>query len=283
VDEQSLERVKLLPLLRYDLWASGGPSCPEGMRQATEIPSDVKTLIVPLANKHPWHTWDMEKKTVIRMVYFSPEQLKSFCDEANKSATIKISQHDVLMARVWSLMVAARESVASPDPQDNIHHLGMLIGFRGRVSPPLPDHFVGSPVNTADVGLDFQTITSNFQTVASSIRSSLSKFDSRAVCDMMYEVSKLQRPYRQWNGFFGSTHTIATSWLRTGKQDVQFEDRGEYPHFVYPVIPYVDGCACLMEAEASKGRKRWTEQGAVVRLSMEESAMERFIKLFLEL
>jgi hypothetical protein len=296
--EPDAKAIEILQRNRFDCWASGGVDCPPFLTHLTQLPKDltVDTLTHPLGEPVPWKTWDLTKPSRAVTVYFSPQQLRGFYDEACKGdEATKISQHDALVAKLWQLVIQARNFGANPSSAPTTVNLDVTIGIRDRLSPPFASSFCGSPITLTTVALNPETVASSPSASSLAIRQSVQGLNAKTASLILQELSVVESPFRYWVAFFGTTHTIVTSWMRLGIQDVVFEQApandensgaaaaaaAEKPYFVEPVMPIVDGCFQVMELDSSTSEsKHWTDHGVCARVSLQAEVMDRFVELF---
>ncbi|KAK7449176.1 hypothetical protein VKT23_013325 [Stygiomarasmius scandens] len=285
-DEKILTKAKSIPLHRYDWWASAN-DCPDFMLPSTEIPDAVKSRIpLTFEKPMPWSQWDILAPVSYRLVHFSREEIIAMWSASvsaisqTTSIPPKVSKLDALFAHLWTLIVRAR----GLSEQESQVHLDTTIGFRPRLSPPLPPHFLGSPILNIPVSLPASKVGPS---AAATIRESMQRYDASALAALLYEMAYVVDPSRRWNTFLGERHTIATSWLESrpgmGAYDVDY-GFGR-PRMVESLMPECDGCVQVMESGLKKAEggpqvqfTPWYEDGVTVSLHLRADVMEKLLK-----
>ncbi|KAI0753990.1 transferase family-domain-containing protein [Daedaleopsis nitida] len=284
-----------LPMHRYDCWSSA-EGCPAPMLPLTQIPADLRgTDIGPRGEPLPWSEWDLSAPVAHRHLYFTPSAIKCMWDEATSytgvlSGQPPISRLDALLAFLWRLLVRAR---GMEKDRTNVH-LGILLGLRSRLSPPLPDGFLGSPVTVARVSLTGEEIASpshpsTLATVAQAIRCTTAQFTPETVPALLHDMAHVVDPNRFWVAFYGRRHAVVNSWLNLGAYDVDFGS-GAPPRYVDVIMPSVDGCIHIMEAgvpwhgsdedseRSRREERRWYDEPVCVSLHLAEDVMDRLLE-----
>lgn len=281
-----------LPMHRYDCWSSA-EGCPTPMLPLTQVPHDLRGIdIEPRGDPLPWSEWDLSSPIAHRLLHFTPSALQSIWTEATAYTGVlpdrpSISRFDALIAFLWRLIVRARGMENDRTPL----HLGILLGLRARLSPPLPDGFIGSPVTVARVSLTGEEIASPLHpsalsTIAAAIWSTTTQFTPDTVPALLHDMAHVADPNRFWVAFYGRRHAVVNSWLHLGAYDVDFGS-GAPPRYVDVIMPSVDGCIHVMEAgvswrgshEEGSGReeRRWYDEPLCVSLHLAESVMDRLL------
>ncbi|CAF0919135.1 unnamed protein product [Didymodactylos carnosus] len=268
-DPRLIKVARDLPLHYYDLWASSD-DCPPSMAQATKIPAGLNTSTIIQGNPLPWLEWDHSAPVSHYLVSFTADELKSMWEEASSDSEVPISRLDALLAHVWILIIRARGLSHDQQPI----YLDVTLGVRSRLSSPLPETFVGSPIMLAKVTT---TGVQSIGKIALSIRSTLSKFNSSSIAAMLHDFAFEISPHRLWNAFLGRRNTIVTSWLRLNAYGVDF-GTGE-PRFVDAFMPNVDGCVQLMENGNVGDTKKsnWYDGTVNVSLHLRTDVMEKLL------
>ena len=281
VDPALLAKSRALPRHRYDWWAipdGSIPTIPEPLKAATDV--------LP-ADPMPWSEWDMQAPVSHCIIHFTPGEIQRIWDAAQIGGSSPVSRHDALLAHVWTLVNRARGLAEDDEPV----HMNVTLGLRARVSPPLPDTFLGSPIVLGRLSMSGRDASSDSPAeVASRIRSTVNLFDREAVAALLHDMTHDLALPRIWNAFLGERNLIVTSWVHLGLYDVEFCG-GARARYVEAVMPSLDGCLQVMEAvprgayhtgdEGGKGaapRKRWYEDGVDVSLHLATAAMERLVK-----
>ena len=268
-DSTLIEAACDLPQHRYDLWASSD-GCPAHMEQATKTPLglDINTII--RGNPLPWPEWDRSAPVSHYLISFTADEVRAMWEEASSDSEVQISRLDALLAHVWILIIRARELSDDLQPV----YLDLTLGIRSRLSPPLPETFVGSPIILAKISSHgVQPICK----MALSIRSTLSEFNSSSIGAMLHDLAFEVSPQRRWVAFLGRRHTIVTSWLRLKATEVDFGTG--VPRFVDAVMPNVDGCVHIMENGDATDRKKdnWYDGTVSVSFHLRTDVMEKLL------
>ncbi|UJR19939.1 hypothetical protein I4U23_023071 [Adineta vaga] len=258
-----------LPLHRYDRWASSD-GCPSFMTEATKVPLGLDISNIILENPLPWSEWDVSAPVSHYLISFTVDEVKAMWEEASLNSDVQISRLDALLAHIWILIIRARELVYDQQPI----YLNVTLGVRPRLSPPLPENFVGSPIILAKV---FTVGLQPIGKIALSIRSILSKFNSMNIGAMLHDLAFEISPHRIWNAFLGLRNTIVTSWLRLETYEIDF-GMG-LPRFVDAFMPSVDGCVHLMENGNTNDakKKNWYDETVSVSLHLRTNIMNKLL------
>ncbi|KAI1753975.1 transferase [Xylaria castorea] len=251
-DAERIDRARSLPMHRFDWWSTSAPGYPSwaiASSSATK-PSPVELLQTQLSpsTDPPWPTWDLGASVEHMQIRFSKAEVGKMKDAAMSTLPTDlhgqtVSRQDSLLAHLWILVNRARKL---ENLQDAVF-LDISLGIRNRVSPPLSDSFVGSPLLLAYVtktGADAATAT--IGAVAGSIRRLLSQFTPQAVSDYLYDAAHEVSPQRLWQGFLGSQHVLITSWARSQAYEVDFCGTG-LARYVQTQMPLMDGLLQLMD------------------------------------
>ena len=269
------EQARSLPFHRFD-WYKQVPDQPWPLHVPPDF--DHSQKLSP-TDPIPWADWNVNAPTVRRILHFSSEELQHIYTLAiSQDPESKISKHDALLAHLWIRINAAR--LNSPYTQT---YLNMTFGIRPRLSPPLPDNFLGSPILLAAIpsptpsSLDQGPPTSQ---VAKQIRTTLQAFTPSAIAAHLHDAAFEYCPQRIWQGFLGRKHLLLTTWLYLGVDEVDFVGKGGPGlRFVESVMPSCDGLVQIMETlgKGEGGKEHWSKNGVDVNLFLEEGAMERLL------
>ncbi|KAI0406758.1 transferase [Xylaria palmicola] len=269
-DIERISRARALPMHRFDWWAKDAPGYPSWATPSSNAtkPAPIELLETRLSpsTDPPWPTWDLGAAVDHLQIRFSRAEVESMKAAGMATAPDQtISRQDALLAHLWILVNRARQLGNQQDPV----YMNITLGLRNRVSPPLPDDFVGSPLLLGYVekpGAEVATAT--IGATASSIRKMLSQFTPQAVSDYLYDAAHEVSPQRLWQGFLGSQHVLVTSWARAQAYEVGFCGTG-LARYVQTQMPLMDGLLQLMDVG---------ETGDFdVSLALEKGAMERLI------
>jgi hypothetical protein len=220
------------------------------------------------------------------LLHFSGEDLERLRTHAltDISTTRRdISRLDVILSHLWRAINRARYPSgceADSSSQDNSVFLDVTLGARTRISPPLPQSFVGSPLFMTHIGSSISEVcSSGIGGIASRLRETINLFTADAVMAILHAQAHEVAPQRLWQGFMGSRHILVTSWQRLQAYDVNFFGTGTSvnkendigkPVYVHAYMPKVDGILVVMESRLDKF-------GADVCLYLDANAMERFL------
>ncbi|KAI0534393.1 transferase [Xylaria digitata] len=272
-DEERIRNARNLPLHRFDWWAieaPGYPSWATASSNATKpTPKELLQMTLSPSTHPPWPTWDMGATVEYVQIRFSAREVANMKTVAEKTLPVQgqiISRQDALLAHIWILVNRARGLQEATEQV----YLDVTLGLRNRVSPPLPDHFVGSPILLGYVAQTGSTVaTAAIGTIASSIRSMMSRFTPQAVSDYLYDAALEVSPQRLWQAFLGTQHVLVTSWARAQSYEVDFCGTHQLARYVQGVMPKLDGLVQLMDI---------AETGEFdVSLALTEEVMRRFL------
>ncbi|GIJ87109.1 hypothetical protein Asppvi_006012 [Aspergillus pseudoviridinutans] len=260
-----------LPLHRFDWWKTDDTGYPKVMVPSTlnSMPSHevLDGIELSPSTSAPWSTWDLSKPIRYTQIYFSGDQLADIKQKALADGRGDISRLDALLAHLWISINRARNLADRPDSV----FLDLSIGARTRVSPPLPDTFLGSPLFLAHVGASGKGLcAASIGTIASRIRETVALFTPEKISAMLHDAAYEISPQRLWQAFLGSRHVLVTSWLRLKVYEVDFVGDGNRPQYVHAVLPKLDGEVQVMESGVD-------DKGMDVALYLEEEVMERFL------
>ena len=331
-DLELIDESLRLPLPRYDWWERR-PGHPTGLDDSPQakLPLEIPSNVLDSRRRGtaiPWDEWDLKapvRHTLFRLSGSEIETLHHLVSSKTSDTSIKVSHHDVILAFIWQLTTVSRPSVRDTTSRTSsateLVSLDTTIGLRTRLG--LPKSFVGSPVllagltasrsrisgicsglSDSDIG-DLATMPVMFPdiealaTAAEMIRRHISRFDRSSLGAWLHEQAFEISPQRWWNGFLGSKHTLATSWVRAGLWDVAFgesespldsvEHVSERPELVQPALEAgplwagviganLDGLVTIFEAEAGH-RRDWWLTGLDIDVKLESNAMARAISL----
>ncbi|EAW17213.1 transferase family protein [Aspergillus fischeri NRRL 181] len=260
-----------LPLHRFDWWKTDDPGYPKVMVPNTlnSMPSRELLDSVELSpsTSAPWTSWDLSKPIRYRQLHFSGNRLADLKRKALAQGRGDISRLDALLAHLWISINRARNLANCPDSV----FLDLSIGTRTRVSPPLPDTFLGSPLFLTHVGSSAKALcAASIGDIASQIRETMALFTPEKIGAMLHDAAYEVSPQRLWQAFLGSRHVLVTSWLRLKVYEIDFVGDGNRPRYVHAVLPKLDGEVQVMESGAD-------DNGVDVAVYLEEEVMERFL------
>ncbi|KAL5085364.1 hypothetical protein Trisim1_010590 [Trichoderma cf. simile WF8] len=273
-DPELISKARSLPLHRHDWWdTTAGNLAALTPSTINSKPKDAallqKAMMSP-ACPPPWETWDFSKSVTTALIHFTGDEL----ERLKKSAigtTAKVSRLDALLAHVWAAISRARSPLLQND--DEVF-LDFTIGVRGRVSPALPDAFVGSPLVLTHISTPARNVGASdaqIGSIASQIRTCLDRFTPEAIAAILHDEAHEIAPQRLWRSFLGRKHTLVTSWARLGVYDIDFVGSGLRPRYVHAIMSPLDGLLCVMDTGMLDG-------GLDVSLSLESEVLRRFLK-----
>lgn len=281
--QPDLELVKIaraLPSHRYDWWDSSASQCPWDSTAAT-VPTALQAKPMLLTDDAgepmPWKDWDVALPVAHYIIHFSQAEVRTMWEAV--PTDLQASKHDALIAHVWACINRAR---GLADDEENVH-LDITLGLRARLSPPVPDKFMGSPIILADVSASGREASLGEPTaVVKKIKSTIALFTSEKISAHLHDKLHVASPQRIWQTFQGKRHIILTSWVHTGVHEVDFGDGP--PLYVEAVMPPCDGCVQVMEAaprvknDENGAKSSWWAGGVDMSVHLEQTAMERLLK-----
>ncbi|CAI7582255.1 unnamed protein product [Penicillium bialowiezense] len=239
-DQNLTQTARSLPLHRFSWWDTADEGYPSPSAEQLE-----RVQISP-SEPAPWTTWDFSRPASYTQLHFTGSELARIKARAlaDPGTRADISRLDALLAYLWASITRAR-GYANSSRQV---YLDLTLGARARVSPALPDTFIGSPLFITHVGAPGSSVC---QTTlghnASQIRDTMKEFTPDAMGAILHDAAFEASPQRLWQAFMGTEHTIVTSWLRLGLYDVDFVG-GHKPRYAHAIMPKLDGCAQIMDS-----------------------------------
>ncbi|KAI0708513.1 hypothetical protein C8Q76DRAFT_799767 [Earliella scabrosa] len=216
------------------------------------------------------------------MQCFHPSRTTSSTSRPRRSSacgrtpTKPIRSPDLPPRRAPRLRLAAHRPRTGHGPRP-----GVTLGVRSRLSPPVPDASLGSPITLARVSLTGEEIVSaeSVAPAASAIRAAMSQFTPPSISALLHEMMHAVNPRRTWHAFLGRRHSIVTSWQNLDAYGVDFGG-GAPPRYVDAVMPSMDGCIHVMEAgPAGAGSGgRWHAEPVCVSLHLAADVMDKLLK-----
>ncbi|KGO71944.1 Transferase [Penicillium italicum] len=270
-DQNIVNAARRLPLHRYSWWNSADEGGPEFLMPTTENskppPGEIDHKRVSPSESAPWASWDFSKKVRYTQLHFTGDELSRFQIVARETGSRSdISRLDALLAHLWVTITRSRGQTGSLRRV----YMNLSLGARPRVSPALPDTFIGSPLFLTHVGGTGSSVCREILgEMASRIRGAMKGFTADAVGAMLHDAAHEVSPQRLWQAFLGSEHTIVTSWLRLQLYEVDFVG-GNTPRYVHAVMPKMDGCMQVMDSAVRDG-------GMDVALYLDERATGRLL------
>lgn len=266
------EVARKLPLHRFDWYIQV-----ENQPWKTTYPKGYDASApVTQSDPLPWADWDATATSIYQVLHFSSSEIQHIYDSASATGS-KISKHDALLAHMWILINRARANL----PEDTVY-LDLTFGLRPRLSPPLPDTFLGSPIMLTAIpssSLEAST-TSSLPLIASRIRSTLESFTPTALAAHLHDAAFEYCPQRIWLAFLGRKHLLLTTWLYLDLYTVDFGLEPESLRAVQPVMSFMDGIVNVVEARGPLGGEKghWSKNGVDVHVYLEKEAMGRLVR-----
>ena len=297
-DPSILATASHLPVHRYDYWASSGPATPPWARNhpLTKIPAELASSRshqdIELGKPVPYHTWDPTAPCSHATFFFFATETHAIYRSAAAKTRTRISHQDALLAHLWAALIRARGLKGGEE-----HFLDVTIDGRRRLRTPLPASFIGSPIFNVDVGTKVSDSTassdpgSRTQDVAdkaAAIRDTVARFDGEALGALLHEMCFELGGQRRWNCFLGDYHTIVTSWVGVGVEEVVFEE-GKKVRWAEAFLPPCDGVVIVDEGlsrgdvdddgeEGREIRKEWWSKGVNLHVYLRSDVMRRLME-----
>ncbi|EED12143.1 transferase family protein [Talaromyces stipitatus ATCC 10500] len=274
IDHNLAAVARSLPLHRYDCWEVDAPGFPSFLAETVQKTMPPSTFLdnLKLSPTHsgPWSSWDPSRPVSYAHIHFSGKTLAKMQSSAQheKSGASMLSRLDMLLAHLWSSINRARRMEQSSSDV----FLNLTLGARARVSPPLPDSYIGSPLFLTHVKRSgLETCSESAGSLARSIRNTISLFTPEKVGAMLHDAAHEVSPLRLWQGFVGQRHVIVTSWLRLHVYQVDFEGTPTPPRYVHAIMPNIDGVLQVFDSATDDG-------GMDVALYLEAEAMDNLLR-----
>ena len=274
-DPALVQQARDLPLHRFD-WYKEVPNQPWPVHTPDDF--DSTTDLSP-SDPIPWEDWDPNAPTSHLVLHFTPEEIQRLHAIASPDHGSKISNHDALLAHIWTRINLARQLPAS-----TVTYLDLTIGLRSRLS--LPENFLGSPILIAAIPTVIPSTASQYpklSEIASRIRSYLQIFTPNAIGAFLHDSAFEISPQRLWRAFLGKKHILQTTWVGAGACYVDFVGHsrtGTEPPTLRYVQPEMggDGLVLVMEGLGEKEGGHWTQNGADIILYLTSDVAERLEK-----
>ena len=289
-DPALIAQAERLPRNRFDWWISdqsftGGPAM---------IPTPFQSNLEarkPEGVKMPWDECDLKVTISHYMIHFRKDQVQRIW-EGCYSKEVPASRHDVITAHVWAAINRAR----GLQDDEKLVHCDVTLGLRRRLSPPLGDAFIGSPILLADVALTGREAcaltkkngtSADLSLITSKLRSAVAQFTPSAIGAHFHQIAHQFSPQRIWHAFMGLRHVIVTSWVHGGVYQVNFAgNNAGVPRYVELDRPDIDGCIQIVEAppigasgdDTVEKARHWCDDGVDVYVHIEAKAMEKLVK-----
>ncbi|KAJ5337839.1 hypothetical protein N7452_004567 [Penicillium brevicompactum] len=262
-----------LPLHRFSWWDTSDEGYPSVCVPTTEHskppPEQLKRMQVSPSEPAPWTTWDFSRPASYTQLHFTGSDLARIkaLALADSGTRADISRLDALLAYLWACITRARGYQNSSRQV----YLDLTLGARARVSPVLPDTFIGSPLFITNVGASGSSVCqTTLGSKASQIRETMKKFTPDAMGAILHDAAFEASPQRLWQAFMGTEHTIVTSWLRLGLYNIDFVG-GCQPRYAHAIMPKLDGCAQIMDSGIG-------DDGMDIALYLDKEAMGNLLR-----
>lgn len=282
-DAEIMQRAINLPLHRYDWWLPAA-DCP----WPTSVPEPFRktNLTVGAGVKMPWSEWDTSAPVSHYVVHFSQAQVELLTNAINKNSTQRLSQHDAVLAHVWSCIARARNLARDSDSI----HCDLVYGVRPAFG--LPTNFIGSPVIMINIelpgsqvaaGVDTSIDLSHLGPIATGIRNTLSEVaKAESIAAYMHTAAFETSPQRLWQAFLGRRHILVTTWARCGIYSIDF-GLGSAVCYADGIIPDMDGTILIKEAPPKTQRSdvassSWTAHGVDISIRIQDEDMKRLLQ-----
>lgn len=260
-----LQHAKSLPRHRYDVWASSA-----GCGWDITIPPSVDTeKLEPVGEMVPWEELDCSIPLSTYTIHFSKDQIDTLYARARNptSGNIRLSQHDVLLAHIWSRIATARGQADNEETIycDVVFNLRAPLGLTTILGCPFAMMYIGLPAKLVATHDQLATIAESIRKTVTCVK------DPESIAANLHSVAYDSSPQRVAEYFVGRRHCVVTTWARFGIYDVDF-GLGTSCAYVEPIIPYCDGLLVIKEApseEISQERmSHWTAHGVDVTVSL---------------
>ena len=248
-DEVLLKAAQSLPMEHWDRWASAA-HCPAPFADQHVVPSGVDpNRIARPGMTIQWDDWDVLTPNKYLVLHFAADELQRIRAEAT-APSLRPSTFRALCAHMWSVVSNAR----GLRPADGASKFICYLGVRPKLLPPLPPHFLGSPVVEVATILPAATVCmGSLADIAAALNQSLRRFDASTLPALLHSFAYEDHPSRWCHGMFGRKHVALTSWQHNNLYEVQFV-RGHRPRYVDGVIDaFLDGLGAVMEAGPGSG------------------------------
>ncbi|KAI5921990.1 transferase family protein [Camillea tinctor] len=252
-----------LPLHRYDWWDTSAPGYSPLFIPTTENsrppPEQMSNTSLSPETRAPWESWDLSRPVTYALIHFTAAELDKMKATARAAthARSDISRLDALLAHLFRAVNQARSRISKGGEEEEVY-LNVTLDARRRVSPPLPDAFLGSPLFLTHIK-------------ASDLRQTMGRFTPAAVAALLHDAAYEVSPQRLWQAFVGARHLLVTSWLRLPLHDVDFDGSGRRPRYVHPVMGKIDGIVQVMDSDVG-------DKGVDVGLYLDEEVMAALLE-----
>lgn len=268
-DERLTQHAKTLPMHRYDWWAPGSsPPWP------FKIPEPFNKLdLEPVGKVMPWAEWDVISPVSNYVIHFTKEQVTSLWHTANKGSPQKLSQHDAIVAHIWSCIARAR----CLQEDEGSFHCDLVYGVRPSFG--LDDKFFGSPIVMMNIELPASKVCNppSATELAIQVRNTLRIVSNPTnMAAHLHSLAFEKSPQRIWQAFLGQRHILVTTWARAGVYGIDF-GLGSACLYAEGVVPEMDGNMLIKEAPGLPSNY-WTDNGVDISIHIRTEDMARLVK-----
>ena len=267
-DQKLIQQAMSLPMHRYDWWAPGPkPSWAPPVPEVFDTPD-----LEPAGLAMPWEEWDVTTPVSNCVIHLSREQVISLWEKANEASSERLSQHDAIIAHIWSCISRARGLGDDSHPI----HCNLVYGVRSSFG--LDEKFLGSPAVMMNVEHPASKVCnpSNSTELATRVRNTLKTISEPTnMAAHLYSIAFEKSPQRIWQAFLGQRHILVTTWARANVYGVDF-GFGSTCSYVESVLPDMDGNIVVKEAPGPATRY-WTDNGVDISVHIRTEHMERLM------
>lgn len=269
-DPELASVTRQLPLHRFDWWDTNAPGYSHYLIPTTEnskpSPEILSQTELSPSTSAPWDTWDFSRPVRYTQLHYPGTELDRLKEQARADRS-DTSRLDGLLAHIWALINRARGHGNSTEDV----FLNFTLGARGRLSSPLVESFIGSPLFLTHVKASgASACASSVGQIASQIRETMLWFTPDAMGALLHDAAYEVSPQRLWQAFLGTQHTLVTSWLWLKVYQVDFVGSKQQPRYVHAVMPKMDGCLQVMDPGVDDG-------GIDIALYLDAEAMEKLL------
>ncbi|KAM5475066.1 hypothetical protein MauCBS54593_001538 [Microsporum audouinii] len=295
-DSAIIKQAESMPLHRYDWWIPS-PGCPWPIKVPDVLAGKE---ILPAGKPMPWSDWDVTQPVSHYVVHLNQYQVdlivkcskRSSDGPSTGTAPGRLSQHDAILAHIWSCINRARKLEQNNQPV----HCNLVLGVRPAFK--LSRSFMGSPVIMINIELPVVAVTATLkssgnantpvlQPIAQHIRQTISQVNQPALLAAhLHSLAYEDSPQRIWQAFLGRRHILVTTWARAGLYEVDFGLRSS-PMIRYAdgMVPDMDGNVLIKEApplrenttDGDDSPRSWTRNGVDISLRLRTEDMNRLV------
>ncbi|KAG5204525.1 Glycosyl hydrolase 92 family protein [Trichophyton interdigitale] len=285
-----IQRAKSMPLHRYDWWTSS-PNSPWPVKVPEALAGK---MLSPAGKPMPWSEWNITEPVSHYVVHLNRHQVEAILKGATSGLSrdmgpTRISQHDAILAHIWSCINRARNLEEDSQPV----HCDLVYGVRPAFK--LDKSFLGSPTLMINVEMSSADVTAGsrpcnipaLQSIAQRIRQTIGEVSQPdLLAAHLHSVAYEESPQRIWQAFLGRRHILVTSWARAGLYEIDFGLRpSPIIRYADSFIPDMDGTIVIKEApplkkeDTSDGSlaSSWTANGVDISLRLRSEDMDRLL------